>query len=88
MDDAAVDAAHPDHLAEIVAPDHLLVAGQLADRDRHGDGQRDQPDDQQIGEDLQRGEEDPLDAGRSCRGHRGLAIGGASHGRKMKRRTA
>ena len=69
MDDTSVGGADPNHLAEIVAPDQLLVARQLADRDRYGDAERDQPDDQQIGADLEDGEEGALDAGGRSAGH-------------------
>ena len=41
-DDLAVGGVDPDHLAEIVAADQLLIARQLADRDRDRDAERDQ----------------------------------------------
>ena len=62
LDDLAIGGADPDHLAEIVAADHLLEAGQLADRDRDRDDQGHRGDDEGVERHLEAGDQKPLEA--------------------------
>jgi hypothetical protein len=69
VDDAAVGGAYADHLAEIVAADELVIARQLAHRDRNGDPECDQRQQQAVAEHLQAEDGVALDAVQCGAGH-------------------